>query len=230
LVKQSYYVSVLNAENIKTMRFFLTFLLLLSCFSIFSQDNWELQKDKENIKVYTKKVDGFSMKSSKVTSVLETTIPRLVAVMMDADNFYKVISGSKSSKLLKIINDTERIYYVSTEAPWPVSDRDGVYSMTFSQNPNTESVTITVGCLPDYIPEKEGYVRVPASEGVWKFTPLSNGKVEVTYHYVADPGGSIPAWLANSSVVNIPFETIKNLKKQVALNQYEGQTFSFLEN
>ena len=211
------------------MRSFLTFLILLSGFSIFAQDNWELRKNKDNIKVYTKKVEGFSMKAFKATSVLETTIPRLVAVMMDADNFYKVVPTSKSSKLLKIVSDSERIYYVSSDAPWPVSDRDGIYSMKFSQDPNTKAVTIEVGCLPDYIAKNDGYVRVPASEGLWRFTPFSDGKVEVYYQNVSDPGGSIPTWLANSSVINIPFETIKNLEERVAMKEYDGQTFSFLE-
>lgn len=211
------------------MKSFVAFLLLLTPFSLFAQNDWTLQKDKDNIKVYTKKMEGYHLKASKATSVLETTIPRLVALMMDADNFYKVVPTSKSSKLLKIVSDSERIYYVATEAPWPVSDRDGVYSMTFSQNPTTKAVTINVGCLPDFIPEKKSYVRVPRSEGWWRFTPLSDGKVEVAYQNVTDPGGSIPAWLANSSAINIPFETIQKLRERVTLDQYKGQTFTFLE-
>jgi len=212
------------------MRLILAFLLLLTFSSIFAQDNWELRKDKDGIKVYTKQMDGYSIKGSKVTSVLETTISRIVAVMMDADNFYKLIPDSKSSKLLKAVSDNERIYYVSTDAPWPVTDRDGIYTMKFSQNPSSKVLTISVNCLPEYIPEKEDYVRVPRTEGTWKFTPLSNGKTEVFYQYVAEPGGSIPAWLANTSVVNMPFDTIKNLKERTAMKQYEGQTFSFLKN
>jgi len=210
------------------MRSILTFLLLLTSFSIFAQEDWTLQKDKDNIKVYTKKVEGYSMKASKAESVLETTVPRLVAVLMDADNFYKVVPTSKSSELLKKVNESEKIYYISTDAPWPVSDRDGIYSFNFSQNPNTKAVTVEIDCLPDFIPKKEDHVRVPRSEGRWRFTPLSNGKVKVEYQNVTDPGGSIPAWLANSSVINIPFDTIKNLKKRVAMEQYDGQTFTFL--
>lgn len=216
------------AEKIKTMKSVFAFLLVFTFSSNTAQDSWVLQKDKDNIRVYTKKVEGYEVKASKVTTVLETTVHRLVAVLLDADNFYKVIASSKSSKLLKIVSDTERIYYVSTDAPWPVSDRDGVYSMKFSQDPKTKTVTVKVGCLPDYIPQIADHVRVPASEGIWKFTPLNNGKVEASYEYVADPGGSIPAWLANSSAVDLPFETFKNLKERVALEQYNGQVFSFL--
>ncbi len=211
------------------MRLFPAFCLLFTFSSIIAQENWKLQKDKDNIKVYTKKMEGYDLKASKVISVLETTIPQLVAVLMDADNFYKVIPTSKSSKLLKKFSDSERVYYVRTDAPWPANDRDGIYSLKFSQNPNSKVVLVTIGCLPNLIPKSEGYVRVPASEGFWQFTSLSKGKVEVIYQNVSDPGGSVPAWLANSSVVDIPFETIKNLKERVALAQYEGQSFSFLE-
>ena len=210
------------------MGIFLPFLFTLTFSILSAQDNWELQKDKDNIKVYTRKVEGYDIKASKAIAIMETTIPRLVAVLMDASNYHKVIASSKSSKLLKIVSESERIYYVSTDAPWPVTDRDGIYSLKFSQDISTKIVTITFTGLPDFIPEKEGYVRVHDSKGLWTFSPLSNGKVEVTYEYVADPGGSIPAWLANTSAVNIPFDTMQNLKERAALPQYEGQNFSFL--
>ena len=138
------------------MRFLFTALFSLSTVILAAQNNWELRKDEDNIKVYTKEVKGYSIKASKVTSVLETTLSQLVAVLMDAENFYKVIPTSKSSKLLKKTSDNKRIYYVSTKAPWPVTDRDGVYAMNFSQDSKTKVVTVVVENLADYYPEQEG--------------------------------------------------------------------------
>ena len=212
------------------MKYYLVILFAICFLPAFTQTDWELRKDEDNIKVYTKKKEGYSIKASKVITVMETTLPVLVAIMMDAENFYKVVPTSKSSKLLKKVSENEFIYYVATKAPWPVSDRDGVYSMNFSQDPNTKTVKIKVGNIPDFYPVQDDHIRVPASEGLWQFKPLGNGKVEIIYESVADAGGSIPAWLANSSVVNIPFGTIENLRELVKLEKYKGQTFSFLTN
>ena len=115
-LKQSKISTVSMPKNIKTMRLFLTVFSLLAFNIIFAQQDWELRKNEDNIKVFTKKKKGYPLKASKVTTVMETTLPRLVAVLMDADNFYKVVPTSKNSKLLKIISDSERIYYVSTKS------------------------------------------------------------------------------------------------------------------
>jgi hypothetical protein len=39
--------------------------------------------------------------------------------------------------------------------------------------------------------------------------------VLVAYQIHADPGGSIPGWLANATVVDTPFKTLKNLRSTI---------------
>jgi hypothetical protein len=44
--------------------------------------------------------------------------------------------------------------------------------------------------------------------------PNTDG-VDVTYQMHASPGGSIPNWLANQTVVDTPYGTLKALKKHL---------------
>lgn len=62
--------------------------------------------------------------------------------------------------------------------------------------------------VPDYMPLREGKVRIPKAEGQWKLVPNADG-VNVTYQMHASPGGSIPNWLANQMVVDTPYGTLK---------------------
>ncbi len=39
-----------------------------------------------------------------------------------------------------------------------------------------------------------------------------NNNVTVIYQFHGDPGGDVPAWLANSFVVSHPYKTLQNLK------------------
>mgnify|MGYP002718257558 CR=1 FL=1 len=65
---------------------------------------------------------------------------------------------------------------------------------------------------PQYLPKEDGYTRVASLKGFWKFVPQGDGKVEVTYQVHTEPGGSVPSWLANSFVVEAPFNTLSGLR------------------
>ena len=49
-------------------------------------------------------------------------------------------------------------------------------------------------------------------EGFWSLTPRE-GEIEVIYEVHSEPGGSVPAWLANSFVVDAPFNTLQGLRQ-----------------
>ena len=100
----------------------------------------------------------------------------------------------------------------SRTRPWPVSNRDGVYRFTFARDGAGGSATVRVEALPDLVPRREGLVRIPRSEGHWSVESKGEG-VHLAYEIHADPGGWVPAWLANLTVVRMPFHTLENLRR-----------------
>ena len=76
------------------------------------------------------------------------------------------------------------------------------------------SVTRVLEGGPAYLPEAAGYVRVAEVSGFWKLEPKGVGEVEVTYQLHTEPGGSVPSWLANSFVVDAPFNTLKAMRER----------------
>ena len=62
-------------------------------------------------------------------------------------------------------------------------------------------------------PVYDGIVRIQKMKGYWLLTDKGNGIVEVLQQCVAEPGGSIPDWLANSAVVDTPYQSMYKLKK-----------------
>jgi hypothetical protein len=55
-------------------------------------------------------------------------------------------------------------------------------------------------------------------DGYWHFKETSAGNVQVTQLAVAEAGGAIPAWLANSSIIDSPYNTLLNLKNLIENN------------
>lgn len=78
---------------------------------------------------------------------------------------------------------------------------------------NSEQVRVNVTGMPEYIEPIEGIVRMAKANGYWLLTTLGTEKTSVTYQMHVEPGGLIPAWLANPFIVNVPFSTFKELRK-----------------
>ena len=70
---------------------------------------------------------------------------------------------------------------------------------------------------PTYIPEEKGEIRVPKLIGEWKLVPKGDS-TEVTYQVHTEPGGSVPAMVANKFVVDAPFNTLKGLRERAEKN------------
>lgn len=189
----------------------LSFLIVFSLIS-FTFDDWSLEKDDAGIKVYTRIVDGSDLKEYRAETIVYASVDDITTLLKQPSLSSSWMEGCSSSKLLKQLKDNEFIGYYYNPAPWPVKDRDSISKMKFEKQSNG-SVKVIIEGLPDYIPEKSGVVRVPYLKGFWELIPQDNDKTKIIQQVHASPGGSIPSWLANSSVVDIPFKTFINLKQ-----------------
>lgn len=189
--------------------------ILVPMLGLQAQEGWRQRKDENGIKVYTKAVDGSDFESFKAEMTVKTTVAEVVRLLKDVNSYDKIFPDLSESKIVKREGDTVQYQYTRTAAPWPVSDRDGIYKMTFHTDAKTGAVNTEAYAVPDMLPEKEDVVRIRKSRAYWRITPKANGMVHIEYEVHADPGGSIPSWLANEAAVNVPYDTFKNLRKEL---------------
>jgi nitrogen regulatory protein PII-like uncharacterized protein len=189
------------------MKSFSFFGLLFIALSLFAQDIWKLEREKNGIKVFTRKTAKSSMKESKTEIYLKEDPEELI-------NFFKDISNHKTwmhriitSKLLKKLNENEFYAYYVASAPWPVSNRDVVVHYKIQKESNDNYVIIATG-IPNEIPEEKGLVRIPKLHCTWEFFKQPNGTTKLIYTLLSEPGGDIPEWLANSGATDTPFNTV----------------------
>lgn len=209
-----------------TKTILISFLVLLIT-SSFSQENWELQKEDEGIKVYTAEVEGSDLRAFKATAVMEGKLSSFVAVLKDIEAFPELFSSNNFAELIEQ-TDTFQLQYSRTKIPWPISDRDGVYANTFSQHYGFKTVTVTVESIDGIRPEEDGYVRMEKAKGFWMLNPVDHNAVEVTYQMHAEPGGNLPAWVINMFLVDSPLKDLKSMRERVKLPEYSNQKFDFL--
>jgi len=186
----------------------LSFLILTS-FDAFSQSSWEIDKSKEGIVVYTRNEEDSDFKSFKAVATFDASTAEILSILKNADDYTKWYGFTKRSKLLE--QDTNIQYnYVETIFPWPYDNRDMVYSMSVMQL-SSGVIEISLLGLPDYIPEKKGIVRMQKAMGTILLKPVER-KTEITYTFHTEPGDNIPSWLANSSIAELQFKTLKGLR------------------
>ncbi|HXB95523.1 MAG TPA: START domain-containing protein, partial [Puia sp.] len=192
------------------------------------QDDWALKNDKDGIKVYTRTFPDSKFKAIRVELELETTLSRMVAVLLDVNSGADWIYGTKSSVLLKKVSPTELYYYSEVNIPWPFDNRDFIARLRVTQDSVTKVVTIDGPTVADYLPPKKDIVRVTQSEGKWVITPVGKDHVRIEYTLRTDPGGDIPAWLFNLFVTKGPTESFGNLKEQLKKPTYAQVHLPFI--
>jgi hypothetical protein len=183
---------------------------------------WEQARNKNGVRVFNRPVPGSSFKEFRAVAEVKASLNSLVAVVSDADNYCAWYDECKEARRLGKDSATATewtVYYVQ-HAPFPVSDRDMILHGRIEQDGVTKVVTVTVEGEPGAMPAQKGRVRVPVARGLWRFTPLAGGRVQVEYQMRIDPGGSVPAWLAGSTVTDGPLRTVTNFIREAQKGKY----------
>jgi START domain len=194
-----------------------------------AQENWKLKLDKEGIKIYARPSVDSKIKALKVLCTADASLSEMAAVLLDISSQDEWFYHTKSTVLLKI-SATELYYYAELDFPFPFSNRDFVEHLKLTQNPLTQTLTMTVDNLPGYLPVKKDKVRVLQSNCGWVISPIGKHTIRIEFTLFADPAGSIPAWLINMFSVYGPLETFKKLKIQLTKPQYKNISLPFIKD
>ena len=212
--------------------YILSFGLIFTLFSLSarSQENCILKKDNDGIKVYLCDSKLSDFKSIIVELDMPATLSQYAAHVFAIENYkywhYKAIEPY----LIKQVSDTELYYYSEVEAPWPVDNRDFIFHINMSQDSITKVLTMSLTAMPDYLPKKDGIVRIPQGSAVLKVTPIDKDNVHIRYVIDLNPGGDIPPWLANMFAAKAPWETYNNFRNRIIAQGENRITVTFIQD
>jgi len=208
------------------------FLLLLFFFfvpaSSFSQ-TWELKNNEDGIKIFTRLVPGNDIEDVRCSFNIRTNLSSFVALLKDIKGYPEWAFNCLETKLLEAINDSVLIYYQNTYLPWPVNDRDFVLRQSIKQDPITQIVKTSVSCIPGYVKVKEDVVRLTSGNTSWNLTPKPGGFISVDYIASVGQGGSLPAWLVNSTIEYGPLQSMQKIRKLLEGGKYKNAQFWFIK-
>jgi len=177
---------------------------------------WQFKRDKDGIRVEIRKVEGSSIDEYRGEMTLPDSLDRVVNFYENDGKVTEWFYNCKGYRLFRRESEARQLYYFELEMPWPVSDRDVVFARQRSRDPDDGSVLFEVREMPGEMPEQEDRVRMTALRGFWRFTPLPDGGTRVTLQQHGEPAGRLPAALVNRLVVDIPYHTLDNFRRQLS--------------
>ena len=183
--------------------------LFLSHLPSYGQQKWKLAKSDQGIEVFTTEVVNSKYVAFKAIMSIKTTEQEVLKILKDLPKYPEWLAYTAS---VRDIQQTERdqTFVMETDYPWPYSNECMKYSMIFQRYDNQVlKVNISgtqgrVGCTHT-IKKAEGYILLEPERD----------QIRITYYFHSEPSQNIPAFLLNSSIHKMPYQTLVTLKKKL---------------
>lgn len=193
-----------------------------SVFAASSDASWQLTRKAgkpDQVTTWKKSLPGKTLDAFKGEVTVAHPLLVALAVLSDIPNFPYWVFQCDSARMMPNLGPD--IAYIYINGIWPVSARDAVVKSTLTQDPETLAITVHTTATPNLMPETNGVVRLPALDNTFILTPVSATSTRITFITFADPGGLIPAWLANFVAVKAPYVTLRDMATRMELPAYQ---------
>lgn len=193
----------------------LSILILSSVGGATGDNDWHEIKNREGIRIFSRKVEGSSLLAFKGVATINTSIGTVINVINDKARHKEWVMRLAESGTVSYFTPLESVEYTHVHGIWPISDRDVVFHSKAIINQSKGEVVILMHSVDDpAMPEREGIVRAQLIESKYVLTEIGKKQTLIEAEFHGDPKGWIPAWIANFFQKSWPFDTLKGLKEQ----------------
>ncbi len=188
----------------------LPMIFALMMIKSFAQESWKLAKNKDGIKVYVGEIPNSDYYAFKAIMFVSSTQENVLKVLSDVEKYSEWFAYTASAQLIKQA-DNKQLIFMETDYPWPYANECMNYWITYNKLPdnrlkiNLEGTNKNIHCRYS-LKKANGYILLdPASKNT-----------KITYYFHSEPSQSIPPWLINPMIHDMPFQTFAALKEKLA--------------
>ncbi len=190
-------------------------MALSMCSARLAGQNWTFVKEKDGIRIYTKKEPGNSIKSFRGVTDLHTSMEKVSNLIGNVKNLDWWDKNLKEIRVLYYEKEKLSQYYLVYDSPWPVTDRDLCVEAHITTDPVTGVRTILAKPLLDVIPLRPENVRITNYQQKWVMVPDGPNLVHITLEGYVDPAGSVPDWIYNMVITDTPLKIMRGIKERL---------------
>jgi hypothetical protein len=187
---------------------------IISPGNIYANDDWQLRKEENGIKVYTKEREETQIYMYKVITEVKGTPEEVFNQAVDFRENLKYMELVDSLAFLDHKKGQRYINYMRFDMPWPVTNREMVMDMHVRKNANT--IYLESNELSGYIEKNKGLVQIEDFHEEWEIRPANTpGKTKIQVTGWVNPGGKIPTWIVNLFSVRTPYRFISGIRYEL---------------
>jgi hypothetical protein len=195
-----------------------------SAVAVEADGRWHHEFTDDGIAVSMMTEEGRSLPAFRGVASVDANMFEVLGMLDDAKKAPDWMANCMENRVIKQVNEFDRIIYNRTDAPWPVSDRDVVLFVGVTADLDKREVNIKFNSITNTGPGPiDGVVRMPRLKGYYKLQYIDDRHTKVTYQIDADSGGSLPDWLIARATRQLPVQTIAGMRKQLkkTMGNYE---------
>lgn len=203
--------------RIKFLRFSLSVIVTFVIYmpAVVSQnDSLKLVRKSDGIFVYKQKDAYSNINRIVAQTIIDAHYLKIFCLIKDFHYQKEWIYANNGAICIDSISPDNWIYYGISKMPWPFQNRDVVADVNLKVNRADKELIIQSVSKPGLIPESSEMVRIQLLNSKWKLKKLDD-KTYVELDLLVDVGGNVPVWLINMFAAKGPFNTFKNMKKEL---------------
>lgn len=205
-------------KHTKRLRSWTIVLMMLPLVAPASE--WQLGKDADGVRVYSRDTDGGGVEVKAETTV-DTPLVSVMSLILDYDAATRWRSAMiKSMKVKGQPNDHTWILQVHAEPPWPLPANDHVIEAVLDAKP--EKVIYRYKERADLQPPGTNSV-MGSMNGQWILQPVGANRTRVTNVMEVKPNIPVPNWLIERMVYNTPHEQLVKMGQVVKDPHYRPE-------
>jgi hypothetical protein len=184
-----------------TTRKALTYLKELAA----SHDGWSFNSEKDNVKIYTKEVEG-GLPMTRGDTVLEAgwTLEQIGAIAQNTGSRAIWDERFEFAEIKERYTRHEILIYSKLKGTWPVSGRDVVATSIAEYKEGEEYIIAITSVEEPTLPPVSSYVRANSPISGWVLKPLEGGAISMTYIVHVNLNGSIPSAFVKKIQIQTP--------------------------
>jgi hypothetical protein len=202
----------------KLLYYWLLMIIGLVGGSTASGQNWSFVKEKNEVKIYTRPMEGSGLKACKGVADINASALEVYTLVEDLNHTGWWDENLHIAKMFFYEKNKRARFYLQYELPYPLVNRDLVADITVTPDFKNNVFKIVSQPITGLVPEKKNYVRIKDYLQVWTISALSANTTHVEMECLLDPAGAVPDWLINLVMVNSPSNSINNIRKQLEKN------------
>lgn len=182
---------------------------------------WLLSKNSKGIEIYTRPHQASDYRAYKAQMLIEGSMSPFLAVFEDVSAYKNWMHTTIISELVEQpSSDVKHIYMVNRN--FPIKDRDYYAELTTSRS--KAGVYVKWNLLD--MPTEDGRVRVKKLDVTISLEPKPDNSFLISLQGHFEPGGLVPAALANAFITDVPFNTFLKIRKMAKLHSSQGHNSS----